>query len=86
MDCKHTPYTSVNQYTDAEVFLVRGEGNEILEILEKFPTCDCICRDNIKESNTELHLKQYPYNICTVYVIFSNDSSNATLFKLRYST
>jgi len=86
MDCKHTHYTSVNQYSNAEVFQLNGTGSEILEVLDKFPSSICIARDNIKESSAKAHLTQYPYDNCFVYVIFSEDSSNATLFKLRYCT
>jgi len=84
MDCKHIPYTSVNQYTNGIVFYVSGTGEEILTVLEYFPTAICISVHNIKQINAVQYLETHPSDIAEVYIIFNNEEEKATLFKLKY--
>lgn len=86
MDCKHIPYISVNQYTtDSNVFLCIGEGEEILNAIRNFPSCDCVIVENIQEQCHKDHLVNNLYSVIKAYIIFESDQNNATLFKLKYS-
>ena len=86
MDCKHIPYISVNQYIDdSVVFLCIGEGEEILNAIRNFPSCDCVIVDNIQEKCHKDHLNNNLYSVVKTYIIFEKDANNDTLFKLKYS-